>query len=181
MIYNAPSFLNHPIITPVGPALVAFILSYVIASIFIQIYVITIDTIMLCYCEDTREHGKNSEALEGKIGANGEKLDNKQVEGEEGEGEGEEGEEEEGEEETTVAPAQVAAVAPQVAAVAPRVAPVAPRVVAAQAPVMVRPQVYQVGNQLVQMVPGQYAQGGQMYQVVQNGQVYQVVQGGRVM
>ena len=68
MIYKCPSFLVHPIITPIGPAVVAFILSYIISSIFVQIYIITLDTVMLCYCEDKKMHGEEKENMEGKIG-----------------------------------------------------------------------------------------------------------------
>ena len=69
MIYKHPEFLSHPIITPMGPAVIAVILAYVISSIFIHVFIITIDTVMLCYCEDIREHGTDADALEGKIGS----------------------------------------------------------------------------------------------------------------
>lgn len=70
MIYKCPSFLSHPILTPYAPAAIAFVLSYIISSTFIQVFIITMDTVMLCYCEDKKMHGQDSSEMEGRIGGN---------------------------------------------------------------------------------------------------------------
>lgn len=56
MIYFQPQWLSHPLISAVGPVVVAVVLAYIINSIFMNVFVITIDTILLCYCMD-RKHG----------------------------------------------------------------------------------------------------------------------------
>lgn len=56
MIYYQPQWLTHPLISAVGPVVVAVVLAYIINSIFMNVFVITLDTILLCYCMD-RKHG----------------------------------------------------------------------------------------------------------------------------
>ena len=41
----------------VGPTVVIIILSYLVSTIFIQVFVIAVDTTMLCYCEDLKKNG----------------------------------------------------------------------------------------------------------------------------
>ena len=67
MIMNCPDWLSHPVISVVSPVLVSLCLSYIISSIFIEVFVITVDTIMLCYCEDMKKNGTDGVA-EGAIG-----------------------------------------------------------------------------------------------------------------
>ena len=56
MIYYQPQWLTHPLISAVGPVVIAVVLAYIINSIFMNVFVITLDTILLCYCMD-RKHG----------------------------------------------------------------------------------------------------------------------------
>lgn len=41
----------------VGPTVVIIIMSYLVSTIFIQVFVIAVDTTMLCYCEDLKKNG----------------------------------------------------------------------------------------------------------------------------
>ncbi|TMW63232.1 hypothetical protein Poli38472_002173 [Pythium oligandrum] len=50
----------EPVTSPMAPVLVASILSWLIASAFMNIYDAAIDTILLCFCEDTELHGEGS-------------------------------------------------------------------------------------------------------------------------
>lgn len=67
MIMNCPDWLSHPVISVVSPVLISLCLSYIISSTFIEVFVITCDTIMLCYCEDQKKNGTDGVA-EGAIG-----------------------------------------------------------------------------------------------------------------
>lgn len=67
MIMYCPDWLSHPVISDGIPVVVSLCLSYIISSIFIEVFVITVDTIMLCYCEDMKKNGTDGVA-EGAIG-----------------------------------------------------------------------------------------------------------------
>lgn len=67
MIMYCPDWLSHPVISSVSPVVISLCLSYIIISIFIEVFVITVDTVMLCYCEDMKKNGADGEA-EGVIG-----------------------------------------------------------------------------------------------------------------
>ena len=54
MIYFRPEWLVHPLISVVGPIVVAIVLAYVVSRIFMELFIITLDTLMLCYCEEKR-------------------------------------------------------------------------------------------------------------------------------
>ena len=54
MIRFCPDWITHPIVSFVGPTVVIVILSYLVSTIFIQVFVIAVDTTMLCYCEDLK-------------------------------------------------------------------------------------------------------------------------------
>ena len=103
MIMNCPDWLSHPVISVVSTVLVRLCLSYIISSIFIEVFVITVDTIMLCYCEDMRKNGTDGVAE----GAIGNKASAQQEEAE-AEAEAEAGTNAGAEEETTVIAAQEA-------------------------------------------------------------------------
>ena len=55
-----------------------FILSYLIASIFITVFTTTLDTIMLCLCEDRQKHGTKESEFEGAIRSDKPKDDSDQ-------------------------------------------------------------------------------------------------------
>lgn len=55
-----PSIETPQIATPVAPAVVIFMLSYVIAALFMNIFETTIETTLLCFLVDC-EHGKDGE------------------------------------------------------------------------------------------------------------------------
>lgn len=57
MIHSCPTWISHPIMSSVGPTVVIIILSYLVSTIFIQVFVIAVDTTMLCYCEDLKKNG----------------------------------------------------------------------------------------------------------------------------
>ena len=67
MIMYCPDWLSHPVISDGIPVVVSLCLSYIISSIFIEVFVITVDTIMLCYSEDLKKHGIDG-VTEGTIG-----------------------------------------------------------------------------------------------------------------
>ena len=54
MLYFRPEWLVHPLISVVGPIVVAIVLAYVVSRIFMDLFIITVDTLMLCYCEEKR-------------------------------------------------------------------------------------------------------------------------------
>lgn len=54
MLYFRPEWLVHPLISLVGPIVVAILLAYVVSRIFMDLFIITLDTLMLCYCEEKR-------------------------------------------------------------------------------------------------------------------------------
>lgn len=47
---------NDPVTSPMAPVLAATILAWLVASAFVNVYDTAIDTILLCFCEDTRLH-----------------------------------------------------------------------------------------------------------------------------
>ena len=54
VLYFRPEWLVHPLISLVGPVVVAIVLAYVVSRIFMDLFIITLDTLMLCYCEEKR-------------------------------------------------------------------------------------------------------------------------------
>ena len=63
MIYFQPQWLAHPLISAVGPVVVAVVLAFVINKVFMNVFIVTLDTIMLCNCEDKQsgtDHGKSN-------------------------------------------------------------------------------------------------------------------------
>ena len=61
MIRFCPTWVTQPIVSFVGPTVVIIILSYLISTIFIQVFVIAVDTTMLCYCEDLKKNGTDGQ------------------------------------------------------------------------------------------------------------------------
>eukprot|EP00644_Phytophthora_capsici_P010048 jgi/Phyca11/509009/fgenesh2_kg.PHYCAscaffold_41_\ len=43
--------------SPLAPVVVACVLAWLVASAFVNVYEAAIDTILLCFCEDTELHG----------------------------------------------------------------------------------------------------------------------------
>ncbi|KAI9997472.1 hypothetical protein PInf_001375 [Phytophthora infestans] len=46
--------------SPLAPAVVACVLAWLVASAFVNVYDTAIDTILLCFCEDTELHGETA-------------------------------------------------------------------------------------------------------------------------
>ena len=70
MIYFQPEWLGHPLISAVGPVVVAVVLAFVINKMFMNVFIVTLDTIMLCNCEDKQsgtDHGKSNTPQEAAV------------------------------------------------------------------------------------------------------------------
>lgn len=70
MIYFRPEWLGHPLISAVGPVVVAVVLAYIVSKVFMNVFIITLDTIILCNCEDKEsgtDHGKGNTPKEEAI------------------------------------------------------------------------------------------------------------------
>ena len=70
MIYFQPEWLGHPLISAVGPVVVAVVLAFVINKVFMNVFIVTLDTIMLCNCEDKQsgtDHGKGNTPQEAVV------------------------------------------------------------------------------------------------------------------
>lgn len=72
------AILSGPVTSPMAPVLVACVLAWLVASAFANVYDAAIDTILLCFCEDTAMNGEAasefmSDELRGIMGGNGAK------------------------------------------------------------------------------------------------------------
>lgn len=56
-ISNELSILSGPVSSPMAPVLVACVLAWLVSSAFANVYDAAIDTILLCFCEDTEMNG----------------------------------------------------------------------------------------------------------------------------
>lgn len=52
------AILSGPVTSPMAPVLVACVLAWLVASAFANVYEAAIDTILLCFCEDTAMNGE---------------------------------------------------------------------------------------------------------------------------
>ncbi|KAG6574521.1 choline transporter-like protein [Phytophthora cinnamomi] len=51
---------GETVTSPLAPVVVACVLAWLVASAFVNVYDAAIDTILLCFCEDTELHGDTS-------------------------------------------------------------------------------------------------------------------------
>jgi hypothetical protein len=47
---------SHELNSVLIPLAVVFLLSYTVASMFLSVYQLTIETILICFCEDREKH-----------------------------------------------------------------------------------------------------------------------------
>jgi choline transporter-like protein 2/4/5 len=57
---NELAILSGPVTSPMAPVLVACVLAWLVASAFANVYDTAIDTILLCFCEDTDMNGESA-------------------------------------------------------------------------------------------------------------------------
>jgi hypothetical protein len=51
---------GETVTSPLAPVVVACVLAWLVASAFVNVYDAAIDTILLCFCEDTELHGETA-------------------------------------------------------------------------------------------------------------------------
>lgn len=54
------TILSGPVTSPMAPVLASCVLAWLVASAFATVYDTTIDTILLCFCEDTDKNGESA-------------------------------------------------------------------------------------------------------------------------